>query len=172
MEAENLIDTVVLITVKVGHAYAVAETLEKVDKVDKVLVVTGPYDIVVLAELPAKSDYKPFINAIHEIDGGQVARRFRLVQEVKTYNHKNMCLFAYKAIERTTEKPLIVSAKDYLLALISDLQGLLVEAEKLHDSSQGSVNPKWGKREGEFEAQIEELSMRSDIEIARMRLHK
>jgi DNA-binding Lrp family transcriptional regulator len=55
--------------VKVGHAYAVAEAIEQIDKVDKVLVVTGPYDIVALANLPAKSDYKPFINAIHEIDG-------------------------------------------------------------------------------------------------------
>ena len=64
-----MIDTVVLITVKVGTSDAVAKAVEKVDKVDKVLIVTGPYDVIALAELPAKSDYKPFINAIHEIDG-------------------------------------------------------------------------------------------------------
>jgi len=64
-----MIDTVVLITVKVGTADIVAEQIAKVNRVEKVLIVTGPYDVIALAELPAKSDYKPFINAIHEIDG-------------------------------------------------------------------------------------------------------
>ncbi|MFW9921111.1 MAG: Lrp/AsnC ligand binding domain-containing protein [Candidatus Thorarchaeota archaeon] len=64
-----MIDTVVLITVKVGASDAVASELQKVPRVEKVLIVTGPYDVIALAELPAKSDYKPFINAIHEIDG-------------------------------------------------------------------------------------------------------
>jgi len=57
-----------LITVKVGTADAVAEDLKKIEQVEKVLIVTGPYDIVVLAGLPARSHYKPFVNAIHEIE--------------------------------------------------------------------------------------------------------
>ncbi len=64
-----MIDTVVLITVKVGAADVVAKKLAKVDKIEKVLVVTGPYDVIALAGLPTKTDYRPFINSIHEIDG-------------------------------------------------------------------------------------------------------
>lgn len=61
-------DTVVLITIKVGSSDRVADTLKKIKGVEKVLIVTGPYDIIILAELEKRSEYKPFVNAIHEID--------------------------------------------------------------------------------------------------------
>ena len=64
-----MIDTVVLITVKVGTVDKVAEAIRKIEQVEKVLIVTGPYDIVALAGLPSRSQYKPFINKVHEIDG-------------------------------------------------------------------------------------------------------
>ncbi|MHA1636508.1 MAG: Lrp/AsnC ligand binding domain-containing protein [Candidatus Thorarchaeota archaeon] len=61
-------DTVVLITIKVGSADKVTDALKKVKGVEDVLVVTGPYDIIVLAELQARSKYKSFVNDIHDIE--------------------------------------------------------------------------------------------------------
>ncbi|MFW9850542.1 MAG: Lrp/AsnC ligand binding domain-containing protein [Candidatus Thorarchaeota archaeon] len=64
-----MVDTVVLVTVKVGAAERVAAALENLSEIEKVLIVTGPYDVVALAEIPEKKDYRRFVNAIHEIEG-------------------------------------------------------------------------------------------------------
>ncbi len=61
-------DTVVLITIKVGSSDRVADALKEIKGVENVLVVTGPYDIIVLAELQARSAYKSFVNDIHDIE--------------------------------------------------------------------------------------------------------
>ena len=61
-------DTIVLITIKVGSSDKVADALKKVEGVQNVLIVTGPYDIIVLAELQARSKYKSFVNDIHDIE--------------------------------------------------------------------------------------------------------
>lgn len=54
---------------KVGAADIVADALKEIEEVEKVLIVTGPYDVVALAGLPSRSQYKPFINKVHEIEG-------------------------------------------------------------------------------------------------------
>ncbi|MHA2426319.1 MAG: Lrp/AsnC ligand binding domain-containing protein [Candidatus Thorarchaeota archaeon] len=62
-------DTVVLVTVKVGAAERVAKAMNDLSEVEKVLIVTGPYDVVALADIPNKKDYRRFVNSIHDIDG-------------------------------------------------------------------------------------------------------
>jgi len=64
-----LVDTLVLVTVKVGAAERVAKALEQLSEVEKVLIVTGPYDVVALADIPEKKDYRRFVNAVHDIEG-------------------------------------------------------------------------------------------------------
>ena len=64
-----MVDTVVLITVEVGTVEKVAKALESVKEVDSILIVTGPYDVIALATIHARQDYRHFVNAIHQIDG-------------------------------------------------------------------------------------------------------
>jgi DNA-binding Lrp family transcriptional regulator len=47
----------------------VAKALEDLSEVDKVLIVTGPYDVVALADIPHKKDYRRFVNVVHDIEG-------------------------------------------------------------------------------------------------------
>ncbi len=64
-----MVDTVVLVAVKVGAAERVAKALQEIEEIEKVLIVTGPYDVVALADIPKKKDFRRFVNTVHEIDG-------------------------------------------------------------------------------------------------------
>ena len=64
-----MVDTVVLVKVKVGASERVAKALEEIQEIEKVLIVTGPYDVVGLADINKKKDFRRFVNTVHEIDG-------------------------------------------------------------------------------------------------------
>ncbi|MHA1909571.1 MAG: Lrp/AsnC ligand binding domain-containing protein [Candidatus Thorarchaeota archaeon] len=43
--------------------------MTKIDGVSRADVVTGPYDIIVYAELPSNQDLRLLMKSIHEIEG-------------------------------------------------------------------------------------------------------
>ena len=52
-----------------GHCVHTIKTeISEIEGVESVLIVTGPYDIIVLAQLEARSKYKSFVNDIHDIE--------------------------------------------------------------------------------------------------------
>ncbi len=64
-------EVIVLINVKAGTVRKVIKDLEKLEGVKKVDMVTGPYDIIVYAEIPAKDKLRSFVTDIHESEGIQ-----------------------------------------------------------------------------------------------------
>jgi DNA-binding Lrp family transcriptional regulator len=60
---------IVLIQVEVGKAEAALNHVEKIGEVTKVHMVTGPYDVIAYAELPAKSGFRRLVEAIHDAPG-------------------------------------------------------------------------------------------------------
>jgi DNA-binding Lrp family transcriptional regulator len=60
---------IVLIQVEVGKAEAALKHIENVTDVTKVHMVTGPYDVIAYAELPAKSGFRKLVEAIHDAPG-------------------------------------------------------------------------------------------------------
>jgi DNA-binding Lrp family transcriptional regulator len=60
---------IVLINVKAGKAEVVLEAIEQIEMVTKADMVTGPFDIIVYAELPSRVDFRKLINELHEVDG-------------------------------------------------------------------------------------------------------
>ena len=62
-------EIVVLVTVEAGKVGDAAGAINKIDGVHKVLIVTGPYDIIVLAEIPERSKFRRLVDTIHEAPG-------------------------------------------------------------------------------------------------------
>ena len=60
---------IVLINVKAGMAEIVLEAIEKIEMVTRTDLVTGPFDIIMYAELPSRIDFRKLINELHEVDG-------------------------------------------------------------------------------------------------------
>jgi DNA-binding Lrp family transcriptional regulator len=58
-----------LIHVQVGHAEACAKAIEKISDVKQVHMVTGPYDVIAYADLPAKAGFRKLVEAIHAAPG-------------------------------------------------------------------------------------------------------
>jgi len=64
-----LVIAIVLIQVKAKTAEEVVTALEKTNHVEKVHMVTGPYDVIAYADIPSRGDFRKFVNSIHDIDG-------------------------------------------------------------------------------------------------------
>ena len=62
-------EVVVLVTVEAGKVGDAAGVISKIDGVQKALVVTGPYDIIVMAEIPQRSKFRRLVDTIHEAPG-------------------------------------------------------------------------------------------------------
>jgi DNA-binding Lrp family transcriptional regulator len=58
----------ILIQAESGLMWAVSESLEKVDHVEAVHVVTGPYDIIVRLDMPVE-DLRAVMDNVHGIQG-------------------------------------------------------------------------------------------------------
>ena len=64
-----MVTAIVLIQVEAGTAEEVYAAIEKIEMVDTVHIVTGPYDIIAYAELPSRMDFRKFVNKIHDAEG-------------------------------------------------------------------------------------------------------
>ncbi|MCF2137606.1 MAG: Lrp/AsnC ligand binding domain-containing protein [Candidatus Thorarchaeota archaeon] len=62
-------EVIVLINVKAGTVQSVINDIAKIEGVKKVDMVTGPYDIIVYAEIPARDKLRRFVTDIHEYEG-------------------------------------------------------------------------------------------------------
>ena len=60
---------IVLIQVEKGTANAVRAAMEKINNVEWAHRVTGPYDVIVYADLPTRKDFRKFVDVIHDVDG-------------------------------------------------------------------------------------------------------
>jgi DNA-binding Lrp family transcriptional regulator len=60
---------IVLIQVEVGKAKAAIDHVEKISTVQNVYMVTGPYDVIAIVDLPSKGDFRKLVEAIHDAPG-------------------------------------------------------------------------------------------------------
>lgn len=58
-----------LIRAQAGKLWDICEKLRKIKGIGLALVVTGTYDLIAHAEIPAPEDLRKVTEAIHEIDG-------------------------------------------------------------------------------------------------------
>ena len=63
------IKAVVMIEVTVGKVREVAAVLRELDEVVSADVVTGPYDVIAIAELPSRAKFRRLVEEIHEAPG-------------------------------------------------------------------------------------------------------
>jgi DNA-binding Lrp family transcriptional regulator len=68
-EVPTLVVVIVLVQVKVGTASAAFEAIQKVKDVQKVHMVTGPYDIIAYADIPVKAGFRKLVESIHDAPG-------------------------------------------------------------------------------------------------------
>ncbi len=62
-------EVIVLVTVEAGKVGDAAAAISRINGVEKTIVVTGPYDIIVLAEIPERSKFRRLVDGIHECPG-------------------------------------------------------------------------------------------------------
>jgi len=60
---------IVLIKVKTGQAGATVDHIQKVKDVQNVYMVTGPYDVIAIADIPEKAGFRKLVESIHEFPG-------------------------------------------------------------------------------------------------------
>ena len=64
-----MVIAIVLIQVKAKTAEEVVSALGNTNYIEKVHMVTGPYDVIAYANIPSRGDFRKFVNSIHDIDG-------------------------------------------------------------------------------------------------------
>ncbi len=64
-----MVVAIVLIQVKAKTAEDVIKAIENIEHVEKIHMVTGPYDVIAYAELPSRGDFRRFVNDIHDVEG-------------------------------------------------------------------------------------------------------
>lgn len=64
-----MVIAIVLIQVKAKTAEEVVSALEKTNYIEKVHMVTGPYDVIAYGDIPSRGDFRKFVNSIHDIEG-------------------------------------------------------------------------------------------------------
>lgn len=64
-----MVIAIVLIRVQAGSAEDVCKAVQEIEHVEHAHIVTGAYDIIAYAELPARTRYRRFINQLHDIPG-------------------------------------------------------------------------------------------------------
>ncbi len=68
-EVPTLVVVIVLIQVKAGTSSTAFEAIQKVKDVQKVHMVTGPYDIIAYADIPVKAGFRKLVESIHDAPG-------------------------------------------------------------------------------------------------------
>ncbi|UCH05528.1 MAG: Lrp/AsnC ligand binding domain-containing protein [Candidatus Thorarchaeota archaeon] len=61
--------TYVLIRAKAGTMWNVRSDIEKIEGIVDVHVITGPYDLVALVNLPSTDNLKRLLEIIHDVEG-------------------------------------------------------------------------------------------------------
>ena len=64
-----MVIVIVLIQVEVGKAKAALDHVEKISTVQNVYMVTGPYDVIAIVDLPSKGDFRRLVEDIHDAPG-------------------------------------------------------------------------------------------------------
>ncbi len=64
-----MVVVIVLIQVKGGQSGTAFDAIKKIKEIEHVHMVTGPYDIIAYAELPAKSGFRKLVESIHDSPG-------------------------------------------------------------------------------------------------------
>lgn len=64
-----MVTVIILIQVKPGASADVCAAAEKLEQVQKAYIVTGPYDVIAIAELPARAGFRRLVDDIHEAPG-------------------------------------------------------------------------------------------------------
>ena len=64
-----MVIVIVLIQVEVGKAKAALDHIEKISTVQNVYMVTGPYDVIAIVDLPSKGDFRRLVEDIHDAPG-------------------------------------------------------------------------------------------------------
>ncbi|MHA2021293.1 MAG: Lrp/AsnC family transcriptional regulator [Candidatus Thorarchaeota archaeon] len=64
-----MVTVIILIQVKPGTSADVCAAAEKIEHVQKAYMVTGPYDVIAIAELQARSGFRRLVDDIHEAPG-------------------------------------------------------------------------------------------------------
>ena len=59
----------VLIRTEAGTMWEVRNAIEKIEGIQDVHVITGPYDLVVYAEVPSTENLKRLLDSFHHVDG-------------------------------------------------------------------------------------------------------
>jgi len=65
----NMVVVIVLVQVKAGEAESALEHMQKIKEVQNVYMVTGPYDIIAIADIPVKAGFRKLVDSIHESPG-------------------------------------------------------------------------------------------------------
>jgi len=60
---------IVLIQVEVGKAEAALKHIEKINDIQNVHMVTGPYDVIAYADLPSKGGFRKLVESVHDAPG-------------------------------------------------------------------------------------------------------
>jgi DNA-binding Lrp family transcriptional regulator len=64
-----MVVVIVLIQVKAGTASAALEAIEKIQDMQHVHMVTGPYDIIAYADIPVKAGFRRLVERVHDAPG-------------------------------------------------------------------------------------------------------
>ena len=64
-----MVTTIVLIRAEAGTVEDVYAAIEKIELIELIHMVTGPYDIIAYAELPSRADFREFVNRFHDVKG-------------------------------------------------------------------------------------------------------
>ncbi len=64
-----MVSVIILIRARVGTIWDACQTIDKLEGVQQAYAVTGPYDIIALAELPTTEGIRHLAKSIHEVEG-------------------------------------------------------------------------------------------------------
>ncbi len=64
-----MVVVIVLVHVKGGQSGTAFDAIQKIKEVEHVHMVTGPYDIIAYADIPAKSGFRKLVESIHDAPG-------------------------------------------------------------------------------------------------------
>lgn len=64
-----MVVVIVLIKVAAKQASAAVEHIKKIQHVQNVHMVTGPYDVIAYADIPEQSEFRRLVESIHDAPG-------------------------------------------------------------------------------------------------------
>ncbi|MFQ5831377.1 MAG: Lrp/AsnC ligand binding domain-containing protein [Candidatus Thorarchaeota archaeon] len=64
-----MVSVVILIKAEAGTIWDACKSIEEIDGITRVDVVTGPYDVIAYAELPSVEDLRRLMKTVHEVEG-------------------------------------------------------------------------------------------------------